>query len=182
MKQKNLKYLIFDLDRTLFDTGTLINRMEKPAKETVGAFTLEIAERVNWNKIKPRDLVYPEVFKVLSSFQKKGYILYLWSDGDIEGQIFKLKFTGLDKFFSKDKRFIFEKDKEKKIPQILKKIPQKAEIWLFDDKPTKLRDSKILAPRIKTVLSCRGPWWQTEVVNFEPDYKIKDLKDLKEIL
>lgn len=185
MRKKSLGYLIFDLDRVLFDTGELIKILEEKGikvKDQVGAFNLKIAKKVDWPRINTENLVYPGIFKLLSDLKKNDYCLYLLSEGNIEGQLFKLRASGLDKFFPPAKRFIFENEKEKKVAQILKKIPKKAEIWLFDDKPSKLKIVKDSDERIQTVLVCRGLWWQTKIPGFKPDYKIKDLTEIEEIL
>lgn len=180
-----MKALIFDLDNTLFNTGFLVQAAGKQGvvmKRGVGGFDTALVKKINWQAINSQGLVFDQVFEILTSFQKKGYNLFLFSDGDREGQLFKLEFSGLDKFFSSEKRYIFEKDKEKEISQILEKIPSNAEIWYFDDKQYKLESVKRTNGKIKTVLVCQGPWWQTEIPGFEPDYKIKEFKEARKII
>ncbi|GAG08511.1 unnamed protein product [marine sediment metagenome] len=164
--KNKLNYLIFDLDRILYNTD----------------FSFKITQEQGIEKINLNKLVYPGVFEALARWQKKNYFLILFSEGDIKGQLFKLKFSGLGKFFSKDKRFIFENKKEKELPKILKKIPKEAKVWLFDDKPSKLKSAKDINRKIKVVLVCHGPWWKTKIPGFKPDYKIKNLKELEGIL
>ncbi|MBU1931934.1 hypothetical protein KJ965_04535 [Patescibacteria group bacterium] len=182
MKRKTLTYLIFDLDRTLFDTEFLIRQMDIPAIKDKRLFTTETAKKINWHNFKPQDFVYPEIFKVLTALQKKGKALFLFTEGDVKGQLFKIKFTKLDKFFTQKRRFIFIKEKEKQIDKVFKKIPQSAKVWIFDNKLLVLKKAKAFDTQINTVLCCRGPLWKTEVSDFRPDYKIKSLDELEGIL
>lgn len=181
MTKNKQKYLIFDFDWTLFNNQSI---WDEVVKHSVGSmvFTLKIAQKIDWSKINSKDLVYPEVFEVLENYQDKSYTLFLFSEGDIKGQLYKLKLSKLGKFFPKKQRFIFSQNKMEKFNHLLKKISSNSEIWLFDDKPSKLKAAKNLDKRIKTVLVCHGPWWQTKVANFRPDYKIKNLKELEGIL
>lgn len=180
MIKKSPGYLIFDLDRVLFDTDFLINKNITDENEI---FTLKNAKRVKSSNINPQDLVYPEVIKVLTILQKKSFSLFLFSEGDIKGQLFKIKYSGIDKFFPKEKMFVYSEEKEREFPKLLRNISKEvSRIWYFDDKPSKLKAVESLDSRIKTVLVCRGPWWKIKIAGFEPDYKIKDLTEIEEIL
>lgn len=172
--------LLLDLDRVLFDTDTLLGATGD--KESLGVFTLEKAKTVNWKKVSPEKLLYPEVKKVLLTLEKLDWELVLWSEGEIAGQLFKIKYTGLGKIFPKKKRLLFD-DKAKHFNDIWEKFGTDwSNCWLVDDKPAVLQLAKRLKPAIKTVLMCRGPWWKIKVAGFKPDHKISNLRELLKLI
>jgi len=179
-----LGLILFDFDRVLFDTGYLLKKLGLYRKrdERVGGFTLRQAQKINWQKIGIENLIYPEVKQVLSYFSHHDWDMAIFSEGEVAGQRFKIKITGLDKIFLKQFQLVY-RNKKIALPRLLKELkPRWGQIWIVDDKPEILKIAKKVLPTIKTVLVCRGPWWQVKVSGFAPDFKIKNLNDLRRII
>ncbi|PIS09154.1 hypothetical protein COT75_02745 [Candidatus Beckwithbacteria bacterium CG10_big_fil_rev_8_21_14_0_10_34_10] len=177
------KALIFDLDRVLFNTDFL-KRIDKGYKKGE-PFCLKIVKRINWTEIEPQDLVYKDVYPKLNGWLKKGNKIYLFSQGDIRGQRYKLKASGLNKFFSSKNSYIFSPPKAKKLKNIFQKIPPDLEIWYFDDKLENLKTAKSINGTIKTVLVWRNKKKDEknhlENILFKPDLIITSFREINKL-
>jgi hypothetical protein len=176
------KYLIFDFDWVLFNNQPIWQEVVDLSEGNNMIFTPKLAEKIDWQKINIKDLVYPHVFDLLDKAQKKGYQLLLFSEGNIDGQLYKLKISQLDRFFPAKQRFIFSSKKIEQIAKVLENIPDQSIVWYLDDKPSYLRDVKKKHKKVKTVLVCQGPWWQYKTPGFKPDYKIKRVAELLNLI
>ncbi|MBI2613633.1 MAG: hypothetical protein HYW62_02580 [Candidatus Levybacteria bacterium] len=151
------KVVLFDIDYTLFDT----------------AFFKE-------SKLL-KHKIYEEVIDVLDGLSKIA-ILGVYSEGDIDFQVNKIKETNIDRYFAKenthvvldklsDLKIIFEKYKNKKT-------------FLVDDKLHILHNVEQLFPDVFTIWVKRGPFAQsqTEIAGFKPDAEITNLGEVKSLI
>lgn len=171
--------LILDLDRVLLDTDFLLS-LDPDFK---GEHQEAALARTNWGKIKSEELLYPEVSAVLRQLKQEGYSLFLFSEGNMTFQRFKINFTGLSRFFPQARQLIFL-DKLAVISDILDSLSRRYQvIWLVDDKPSVLKAAKECQPNVVTVLMTgRGPWPQQAITGFIPDHKLKNLTSLRSLL
>lgn len=176
------RYLLLDLDGVLFNSELLANNIRGHKKGEV--FKSDMAPRINFKAFQLEELVYPDVVEVLETLQKRGATLLLFSEGDKEGQLYKLReLSGLGEFFPQERRFIYEdKKKVELIAEVLDSTLAGVDIWAVDDKPEALKSIKECDESINTVLMCQGSHWKKALSNFEPDYKVRNLTELERIL
>lgn len=178
MKKEKKKHVIFDLDWTIFNTAFIYNKLGINFFQKKIVFNMEIAKKINWENIKPGDLLFPGVKKLLQKLKKKNYLIYLFSEGEIQAQKFKLKIANLKEFFANENIIICQ-DKKSAIPNFFKKITSFKEIWYLDDIPNNLLFAKTLKPELKTVLICQNPRFNYDIREktfpFEIDYTLKKI-------
>lgn len=148
------KLVLFDIDYTLFDTASF--------KES------------NLTKFS----LYDEIGLLLEKLSKTA-TLAIFSKGETDFQINKLKKTGIDKYFTKDFIDIVE-DKTYEFERVIDKY-KNYEIYLIDDRISNLEIAKRHRSDIKTIWVERGPF-AIKDTNFVPDKSISDLGELEEYI
>lgn len=144
------KLILFDIDYTLFDTDSF-------KESNLTKFSL-------YNEID-------KLLKNLSSFAT----LAIFSKGETDFQLNKLKKTGIDKYFTPD--FIdVVADKDEVFEKVIDKY-KNYEIFLIDDRIRNLEMAKKHRRDIKTVWVIRGPY-AVKDTQFIPDKSISDLEQL----
>ena len=149
--------VLFDIDYTLFDT----------------AFFKE-------SKLL-KHKIYEEVIGVLNSLNKIA-ILGVFSEGNIDFQIKKIKETNIDKYFAKDNTHVVL-DKLLKLRGILEKYKDR-KTFFVDDKLGILYDAKKLLPDVFAIWVKRGPFAknQREILGFIPDAEVENLSEVVRIV
>lgn len=201
------KIILFDIDRTLFDTQTFLKDFDSEISFKIDINLNELDEIKNlYDEIKVDFgyFLYPEYIKRIYKkypslknkldyfFEKDNINKYLFPDSkvlfelkDIRRGIFSegdLKFqrSKIDKFESvieKDLIYIFQ-DKIKKLPEVLNKHSD-SEIYIVDDRIDIHIESKKLSQDVRTILIKREG--DNEDIN-EIDFRIKSLFDIMPIL
>lgn len=151
------KIVLFDIDYTLFDTDFF--------KES------GLSEH----------RIYEEVISVLESLSKIA-ILGIFSEGNIDFQIRKLKETNIEKYFDKDNMHIVLNKLDE-----LRKIFQRhkdRKFFFVDDKLTILADAKKAFPDVFTIWVKRGPFakMQKPIPDFNPDAQVEGLREIISII
>lgn len=151
------KFVLFDIDYTLFDTNAFKNSQLKDYK------------------------VYDEVLLVLDKLSKIAD-LGIFSKGEVEFQNTKLKKTYIKKFFQNHHIHIFE-DKDVNIKNVLDKYRNHT-LFLVDDKLLTLYAAKLYNFSVFTIWVRRGPFAkdQRPIKNFSPNATIYNLSDLNKII
>ena len=151
------KVVLFDIDYTLFDTAFF--------KES--------------NLLKHK--IYEEVIDVLNSLNKIA-ILGVFSEGDIDFQINKIKETNIDQYFAKENTHVVL-DKLVDLEKIFERYKSK-KTFLVDDKLDILYDVKKLFPEVFTIWVKRGPFAaaQKSIPGFIPDAQVENLKEIISII
>jgi FMN phosphatase YigB (HAD superfamily) len=153
MKQK---MIFFDIDYTLFDTATF---------KTSGLTHFQLYKEI------------PDTLSKLSKIAK----LAIFSKGENNFQVEKLKRTDVLGFFPDDTRFIY--DDKMEFLHILQEHGGE-QPFLIDDKLVVLSQAKAVNPTITTVWIKRGPYAEeiNHIDGFTPDHTIEDLSQLVEII
>lgn len=145
------KLVLFDIDYTLFDTDSF-------KESNLTNFSL-----------------YEEIGPLLEKLSKIS-TLAIFSKGEIDFQINKLKNTGIDKYFSEE--FIdVVVDKTEAFERVLDKY-KNYEIYLIDDRIHNLETAKKHRRDIRTIWVERGPF-AVKDTNFIPDKSISDLREIE---
>lgn len=157
MQFLNKPVVLFDIDYTLFDTAHF--------KET---------------KLKEFRL-YDEVEKVLTDLSK-GFVLGIFSEGETDLQIEKLKKTKIYRFFQPDHIYI-EILKKDKIQSISRKY-RETFIYMVDDKLPILKLMKQALPNATTIWIKRGEYAmkQQSIPGFTPESSVENLLDILRIV
>jgi FMN phosphatase YigB (HAD superfamily) len=157
MQSLDKPLVLFDIDYTLFDTAHF--------------------KATNLLEFRAYDEV-PDVLATLS----KTTILGIFSEGEEEFQIMKLKKTNIYDFFDKDHIYV-EILKKAKIKLISEKYVG-ASVWVIDDKLPILALMKSALPMAKTVWIRRGEYAmnQKPVDGFNPDVEIDTLSELRKLI
>lgn len=153
MKYLNKPTILFDIDYTIFNTPLL-----------------KQSDLQNYS-------LFPEVTKILDLL-KENFILGIFSEGDREFQISKLKKTNIWHFFNPEDIFI-ETKKHTLIMEIEEKYRDKP-LVVVDDKLTVLADLKKKLPDAKMVWIKRGPYAQAQepIEGYAPEAVFEDLGPL----
>jgi len=154
--EEKKKLVLFDIDYTLFNTGTFI-------KSNLSEYEL-----------------YQEIIEVL---EKVGKIaeLGILSEGKNDFQREKLIRTGILEHFTKEKIHIVE-NKEDFINNIIKTYKD-FKIFLVDDKINILIQAKKFDPSVYAIWVKRGPFAENaELNNFHPDCILEELADLENVI
>lgn len=154
---KKQKFILFDIDYTLFNTDVFKKTQLK------------------------KHSVYDEVENVLEALSKIAH-LGIFSEGKVGLQKSKLQKTAIQKYFPEAQTHIVL-EKGPSLKKILSQY-QEFELFLIDDKLTILQEAKDYLPSIFTVWVKRGKYAQKqkEIFNFKPDATITDLKQLIKII
>ncbi len=155
MQKFNKKPIVlFDIDYTLFDTG--------------------LFKQTNLQKFS----LYNETIDVLKQLAPHT-VLGIFSEGQFEWQIKKLKTTKIHHMFEKDHTHIVER-KFEVAEEILKKYQESDKIFLIDDKLTFLYQSKQILPTICTIWIKRGEYAvkQKPIKGFTSDYTVNSLQEI----
>ena len=157
MRPLNKSIILFDIDYTLFDTSLFKN-------SKLSQFAL-----------------YEEVFSVLN-YLSKNSILGIFSEGDKDLQVRKLKETGIENLLNKDHIHISE-NKENLINEIVKNYKDST-LVIIDDKLDILFKIKKLLPSSKVVWVKRGVYAENQkpIPDFSPDFIIDNLNEIKQLL
>lgn len=149
--------VLFDIDYTLFDT----------------AFFKESG--LSEHKI------YEEVINVLENLSKIA-ILGIFSEGNINFQIRKLKETNIEKYFDKDNTHIVL-NKLDELKEIFQRYKDR-KFFFVDDKLTILSDAKKAFPDVFTIWVKRGPFakMQKPIPDFNPDAQVEGLREIISII
>ena len=155
MKKQTI--VLFDIDYTLFDTGTF-------KKSNLLDHSL-----------------YSEVLPVIKELSKK-YILGIFSEGETSFQKEKLRKTKILDLFIASHVNIVEK-KDLMLEKILKKY-KNYKIILVDDKLSVLHKAKMISPFISTIWVKRGKYAESQlpIENFSSDVIIENLKNIVSII
>lgn len=151
------KIVLFDIDYTLFNTDIFRESQFK------------------------KHFVYEEVCDVLSKLSKIA-TLGIFSEGETEFQINKIKKTRIKKYFSKNHIYIVG-EKEIHLQEILIKYKDNR-FFLVDDKLSILHKAKETFPYIFTIWIKRGKYAQNQksIEGFIPDAIIESLKDIISVI
>lgn len=155
--QSTKPIVLFDIDYTLFDT----------------AFFKESG--LSEHKI------YEEVISVLENLNKVA-LLGIFSEGNIDFQIRKLKETNIEKYFAQDNTHIVL-NKLDELKGIFQRYKNR-NFFFVDDKFTILFDAKKAFPDVFTIWVKRGPFAQNqkEIPGFKPDAEVKNLAEVIKII
>lgn len=188
MNPENTTFLM-DWDRTQFD----VNALKRLFKKTVGTeFPRGVRfSNVHAQQMKERDnqidgsyLLYSDVIQFLDEATTEGYEIILFSEGDYEGQVFKIKLTGIQsKYYPNYKKQIYT-DKMTNFPAIISALPPNTRLLLFDDKLSILQKASQIAsqyPQIDllTVWVNRSDNSIQTIDNFSPDITISTLLEIE---
>lgn len=150
------KFVLFDIDYTLFDTDNL--------KET------------GLNSFR----IYDEVLGILEKLSQIAG-LGIISKGESKFQESKLEKTGILKFFNNSDIHIFE-NKAEVMQETLDKYSNK-KLFLVDDKIEILKSAKELLPSVFTIWVKRGPFVEImKDVDYNPDSIIDTLDGVVDIV
>jgi len=123
--------------------------------------------------------LYPQVKKVLELLNTK-YTLGILSEGDVGLQNRKLKETGIYQLFNPRHTFIV-KNKQVELEEIMKLLVIE-KIVLVEDKKEMLSRAKELDKNLTAIWIKNGPYAQSTKSEFVPDYEIKTLLELPDLL
>lgn len=149
--------VLFDIDYTLFDT----------------AFFKE-------NKLLEHK-IYEEVIGVLDSLSEVA-LLGIFSEGNIDFQIKKLKETNIEKYFAQDNTHIVL-NKLDELKGIFERYKNR-KFFFVDDKLAILSDAKRAFPDVFTIWVKRGPFakMQKPILGFKPNAEVGNLKEVVSII
>lgn len=168
--------IIFDLDRTLFNTQLLLDNCEDRNLFKNG-FNLDFIDTVCWQKIKSK-LAYDDVVSFLDLCRDKKISTYIFSQGNYDGQWFKLEISGLINHFLKENIFIFD-DKVRQLDN-LRDLFLKDAIYI-DDREDYLLKAKQIYPNLTIALIIRDNS-QVFIKNSLIDYQVNSLNKIINLL
>lgn len=153
----NKPIVLFDIDYTLFDTAFF--------KES------DLLEHK----------IYEEVIWVLDNLSKVA-LLGIFSEGNIDFQIRKLKETNIEKYFAQDNTHIVL-NKLDELKGIFERYKDR-KFFFVDDKLAILADAKKAFPDVFTIWVKRGPFakMQKNILGFKPNAEVENLKEVVSII
>ncbi len=150
------KFVLFDIDYTLFDTDNF---------KTTGLTSYRIYDEV------------ADILEKISKISQMGII----SKGESGFQEKKLNETGILKYFPKENIHIAT-DKDKILEETLDRYSNK-KLFLVDDKIQILKSAKELVPSVFTIWVKRGPFVEImKDVEYKPDAVIDNLDGVVDII
>jgi FMN phosphatase YigB (HAD superfamily) len=150
------KIVFFDIDYTLFNTDSF----KKSG----------LTQHKNYDEVE-------SILKLVS----EEALLGVFSEGDREFQLEKLKKTQIYKYFSPEYIFIVE-SKVDELKTLLE-IKNKSRIFFVDDRLSILSDIKKILPEALVIWVKRGIYAkENKVLDFLPDYSIDNLETLQDII
>lgn len=149
--------VLFDIDYTLFDTDFF--------KES------GLSEH----------RIYEEVISVLEKLSKIA-LLGIFSEGNIDFQIRKLKETNIEKYFAENNTHIVL-NKLDELEGIFQRYENR-KFFFVDDKLTILADAKKAFPDVFAIWVKRGPFAKAQkpIPGFNPDKEVKSLREIVSVI
>mgnify|MGYP001159277073 CR=1 FL=1 len=171
-------HLILDFDRTLFDVASFLTTIHYEF-QTSEVFSPNHFPHVQVSQEQSQRFLFPDTAQTLTQWQDQKITMWIFSQGDLDGQAFKYQIAGINQWIPPDRQFTYSDYKIDHIGDILSNIPKHSTIMYIDDKATCLSDAKQLHPQITTILVLYHHW-EDQTVNNPPDITINTLSQLNQ--
>ncbi len=140
-----MKYLFIDFDRTIFDTDSFYNHLER-------VLLIDLIKQ--GSELDLAAFVYPDTISFIWNARQAGYLPYLITFGDRTVQQTKVRSSGLESLFV-NVFYVEQGSKGDYIRTFLNSVVSCENIAFIDDLPEHVKIVRTRIPQSKTFLMCR---------------------------